>query len=115
MDNSHLVKGHCEPCEGGTKPLDKKETATYLSLLKTPWDVSADGKSIKRQFKFKDFKEAMGFVNKVADIAEEQGHHPDIYVYYNKVDIMLTTHAIKGLSVNDFIIASKVELLPSTS
>ena len=53
----------------------------------------------------------MDFVNKVAPIAEEQGHHPDIYIYYNKVDIALTTHAIKGLSVNDFLVAAKVELL----
>lgn len=115
MDNSHLTKGHCVPCEGGTKPMDKKEIETYLTLLKTPWEVSSDKKSIKKQFKFKDFKEAMGFVNKVADVAEEQGHHPDIYVYYNKVEIMLTTHAVKGLSVNDFIIASKIEILQTNS
>lgn len=111
MDNSHLVKGHCVPCEGGTKPMEKKEIGTYLSLLKTPWEVSSDSKSISKHYKFKDFKEAMKFVNKIAGIAEEQGHHPDIYIYYNKVDITLTTHAIKGLSTNDFIMASKIELL----
>lgn len=111
MDNSHLVKGHCVPCEGGTKPMEEEEIKTYLSLLKTPWEVSEDSKKISKKFKFKDFKEAMGFVNKIADVAEEQGHHPDINIFYNKVDIKLTTHAIKGLSTNDFIVASKIELV----
>lgn len=111
MDNSHLVKGHCVPCEGGVEPLNHEETTTYLSLLKTPWDVSSDGKEISKQFSLKDFKEAMVFVNKMADIAEEEGHHPDITISYNKVDVMLTTHAIKGLSTNDFILASKIELI----
>lgn len=110
MDNSHLVKGHCVPCEGGTEPLKSEEIAKYLSLLKTEWSVVED-KKIEKKFKFKDFKEAMRFVNKIADVAEEQGHHPDISIYYNKVDIALTTHAIGGLSTNDFIMASKIELL----
>jgi len=110
MDNSHLVKGHCVPCEGGAAPLDPEEVAKYLSLLKTSWTVVED-KAIEKKFKFKDFMEAMSFVNEIAEIAEEQGHHPDIGVYYNKVEIALTTHAINGLSTNDFIMASKIELL----
>ncbi len=109
MNNSHLTKGQCVPCEGGTKPMDKKEIKTYLSLLKTPWKVSQANK-IEKLFMFKDFKTSMMFVNKVADIAEDQGHHPDIKISYNKVGILLTTHAIGGLSVNDFIVASKVEV-----
>lgn len=112
MNNSHLVKGHCVPCEGGVEPLSSKERTTYLSLLITPWEVSSDTKSITQTFKLKNFVKAMEFVNKIADIAEEQGHHPDIKIVYNKVTIMLTTHAIKGLSPNDFIIASKIEILP---
>ncbi len=111
MNNSHLVKGHCVPCEGGVEPMRGDEIKIYISYLKTPWQVSTDSKSIKKQFKFKDFRQAMVFVNKVAEVAEEQGHHPDITIYYNKVDIFLTTHAIKGLSTNDFIMASKIELL----
>ncbi len=111
MDNTQLVKGHCVPCEGGVMPMKEEEAKTYLSLLKKPWVLADDLKSISLRFGFKNFLEAMDFVNKVAPIAEEQGHHPDIYIYYNKVDIALTTHAIKGLSVNDFIVASKVELL----
>lgn len=110
MDHSQLVKGHCVPCEGGVEPLNEKEVETYHSLLKTPWEV-IDNKKIEKEFKFKDFKEAMKFVNKVADLANEQGHHPDIAIFYNKVKIDLSTHAIKGLSPNDFIIASKIELL----
>lgn len=111
MDNSHLVNGHCVPCEGGVEPLKSEEVKTYLSLLKTPWKVSFDQKNISKHFKFKDFKEAMKFINKIADIAEDQGHHPDIEISYNKVDIELTTHAIGGLSPNDFIMASKIEIL----
>jgi 4a-hydroxytetrahydrobiopterin dehydratase len=111
MDNRQLVKGHCVPCEGGVEPMKKEEAKTYLSLLKKSWKISADLKSISLRFEFKNFLEAIDFVNKVAPIAEEQGHHPDIYIYYNKVDITLTTHAIKGLSVNDFLVAAKVELL----
>jgi len=111
MDNSHLTKGHCVPCEGGSKPMVAEEVAKYLTLLKTQWNVSGDGKSISKQFKFKDFKAAIRLVNNIADVAEEQGHHPDISISYNKVDILLSTHAIKGLSTNDFIIASKIELL----
>lgn len=68
-------------------------------------------KSIEREFKFKNFKESMKFVNQIADIAESEGHHPDIYVFYNKVKLQLSTHAIGGLSVNDFIIAAKVDQL----
>jgi len=116
MDNTHLTKGHCVPCEGGTAALEPEEIAKYLSLLKTEWSVVEDpsvnsGRAIEKKFKFKDFKEAMSFVNKIAEIAEEQGHHPDVGIYYNKVNIALTTHAINGLSTNDFIMASKIELL----
>lgn len=91
--------------------MEQDEVAKYLTLLKTSWDVSEEGKKIHKKFTFKDFKEAMNFVNKIATIAEEQGHHPDISIYYNKVDVALTTHAINGLSTNDFIMASKIELL----
>lgn len=106
-----LSKGHCVPCEGGTQPLTDVEVATYLTLLKTPWHVSDEGKKIEKKFKFKDFKESMDFVNKVADIAESEGHHPEIEISYNKVEIELTTHAIGGLSTNDFILASKIEII----
>lgn len=115
MDISHLTKGNCVSCEGGVdKSMEEKEAKKYRSFLKQDWEFSDDKKSISLQFKLKSFIEAMNFVNKVAKVAEEQGHHPDIYICYNKVEITLTTHAIKGLSVNDFIMASKIELLDSS-
>jgi 4a-hydroxytetrahydrobiopterin dehydratase len=75
------------------------------------WVLDAEGKKISRDFVFKDFKEAMVFVNKVADIAEKEGHHPDIAIWWNKVKLELSTHAIGGLSTNDFIVAAKVNAL----
>jgi len=103
-----LTKQKCVPCEGGTKPFDKKETDKYLSMVKG-WSVDEE-KKIKKEFKFKDFKEALNFVNKIGNIAESENHHPNIYLYgWNKVRITLTTHAIKGLSINDFILASKID------
>lgn len=105
-----LAKQKCVPCEGGTKPFDQKEIATYKTYLKRGWEVD-EGKKIKHTFSFKDFKEAIDFVNKIADVVEEEGHHPDIHIYYNKVKIVLWTHAIGGLSTNDFILARKIEEL----
>jgi 4a-hydroxytetrahydrobiopterin dehydratase len=80
-------------------------------------EVSAGKKKIIREFKFGDFKAAMGFVNEVAAVAEAEGHHPDIYIFYNLVRLELSTHAIGGLSENDFIMAAKIgeNMDPSTS
>lgn len=74
------------------------------------WKI-IDNKKLSREFKFKDFKEAMAFVNHVADIAESEGHHPDIYIFYNLVRLELSTHAVGGLSENDFILAAKIDTL----
>ena len=113
---SHLAQHHCVPCEGGVDPLTRKEFAPYLEIVKD-WKVASDEKAISREFKLKDFKKALEFVNMIGDIAEKEGHHPDILLYeWNKVGITLTTHAVKGLSVNDFVLASKIDLIPlSTS
>ena len=92
--------------------MGEAEVKKYLAELKTPWEV-LDGKKIKREFKFKDFKEAIGFVNKVAALAESEGHHPDIHIFYNRVVLELTTHAVGGLSENDFILAAKIDQLRS--
>ena len=70
-----------------------------------------DPKKIRKKYKFDTFKEAMSFINKVADLAESEGHHPDIFISYSRVSITLWTHSIGGLSLNDFILASKIELL----
>jgi len=111
-DTPNLALKKCVPCEGGVDPFNETKIKQYLGYLSKPWTVT-DNKKISYEFKFKDFKEAMDFVNKVAEIAEEEQHHPDIYIFYNKVRIELWTHAINGLSENDFILATKIELLLS--
>jgi pterin-4a-carbinolamine dehydratase len=103
-----LTKKHCVPCENGEGKLDINKIKEYLPLTH---DWLLVGDTIKRDFKFKDFKEAVNFVNKVAGIAEEEGHHPDIYIFYNKVNLSLSTHAAKGLTENDFILAAKINAL----
>lgn len=106
-----LANKHCVPCEGGMPPLDPARVPNYLKYA--PGWISPDGKKITREFKFKDFKEAMAFVNKVAETAEAEGHHPDIYIFYNIVRFELSTHAIGGLSENDFILAAKINEIKS--
>lgn len=88
-----------------------KDEAIRLAAEVNDWDLASDTKSISKEFTFKDFKEAVAFINKVAEVAEEQGHHPDIYCFYNKVKLQLSTHAVKGLSNNDFIMAAKINRL----
>ncbi len=105
-----LTDKKCVPCEGGVPPLSDAEIKNYLAQLKTDWEV-VEAKKIKKQFKFKNFKEAMHFINKVAELAESENHHPDMHIYYNRVIIELWTHAAGGLSENDFILAAKVELI----
>lgn len=109
-DPTPLAHQKCVPCEGGTQPLSFDEVALYSKQLKLPWTFDGN-KRMDHEFKFKDFKEAMEFVNQVAEIANGEGHHPDIHIYYNKVLIELWTHNIGGLSVNDFIMAVKIEAL----
>jgi len=103
-----LEEQKCVPCEIGAKPLSKEE-ATALLLEIPGWTLKDN--AIERDFTFKDFKAAIAFVNKVAEIAEEQGHHPDIYISYNKVHLTLSTHKIGGLSSNEFILAAKIDKL----
>lgn len=108
MDVGNLTKKKCVPCEGNEDPMSPDQIAVYKTHLRADWQV-IDDKKIQRQYKFKDFKEAMDFVNTVAEIAESEGHHPDIFVSYNKVTLTLSTHAIGGLSENDFILAAKID------
>jgi 4a-hydroxytetrahydrobiopterin dehydratase len=105
-----LKSKKCVACEGGVPPLSHEE-ATILHSQIPKWKVSDDSKTISRTYAFKDFVEAIGFVRKVADLAESEGHHPDIQISYNKVRLDLTTHAIGGLSENDFILAAKIDNL----
>jgi len=103
-----LTTSKCKPCEGGVAPMTRSEIETYRDHI-PQWSVRED-KYIDREFQFKDFVEALAFVNKVGDIAEAEGHHPDILIFsWNKVKITLWTHAIGGLSINDFIVAVKID------
>ena len=103
-----LTKKHCVPCEGEMLPMTPKAAEMMMGQI-PGWTLREDGKEISRDFKFKDFKTAVLFVNQVAVLAEAEGHHPDILIYgWNKVRLTLSTHAIKGLSGNDFIMAAKI-------
>ena len=103
-----LAAKHCVPCEGGTKPMSRSEAEAYLASV-AGWKL-VDGEPLKiaRAVKCKDFAEAMQFVNKLASVAEAEGHHPDFCVSWNRVKLELFTHSIGGLSENDFIMAAKL-------
>lgn len=103
-----LTEMKCVPCEGGVPPFDQKKIAQYIKQLPKGWSV-VDGKKLRKEFKFKSFPETIAFVNKVALIAQEEGHHPDMEVHYAKLSVEFSTHAIGGLSENDFIMAAKIE------
>lgn len=104
-----LLNKKCVPCKGNVQPFDAE--AVHVYLLDTPGWESVDDTKISRTFKFNDFIEALSFVNKVGDIAESEGHHPDIHIVYNKVTLELFTHEAKGLTENDFILAVKINQL----
>ena len=101
-----LSKKKCVPCEAGTPQLNIDKINKFLTQIPT-WVLKDN--HLFRKFKFKNYLEAMKFVNSVAEIAELEGHHPDFSVHYNKVDIEIWTHAINGLSENDFILAAKID------
>jgi 4a-hydroxytetrahydrobiopterin dehydratase len=104
-----LKNKKCIPCEGDVKPFTKQEADEYLKKVKG-WILNSDGKNISKTITFANFKFALGFVNEVGDLAEFEGHHPDINLHnWNKVTMALSTHAIKGLSENDFIMAAKID------
>ena len=101
-----LKRKHCVPCEGGTPALTPEDVSRLLAEV-DGWE-GRDGK-IHKRLRFGDFAGAMAFVNRVAALAEAEGHHPDFCVHYNRVDLTIWTHAIGGLSENDFILAAKVD------
>ena len=103
-----LYEKKCIPCESGDTPLSEDDVKKNLEQIPN-WKLN--GKKIEREFVFKDFKEAMKFVNNIADLAEDEGHHPDIHIHWNKVMLELWTHSMNGLSENDFIVAAKINNL----
>lgn len=112
MDLAHKK---CVPCEGGVDPMPAEEVEKYLHIV-SGWSLfdglpaRPTGGEIRKDYTFKDFAEAMQFVNKVGEIAQEEDHHPDIFLHsWNKVELHLSTHAIHGLHINDFVLATKVD------
>ncbi|MBM4196982.1 MAG: 4a-hydroxytetrahydrobiopterin dehydratase [Gammaproteobacteria bacterium] len=108
-----LTAKRCKPCEGGVPALDASAVREMLGALDAGWSLAADGKSISRLFEFNGYHRTMGFANAVAWIANEEGHHPDLEVTYGRCRVTWWTHAVGGLTENDFICAAKVDRLVS--
>ena len=108
---SDLEQKHCKPCEGGVPPLDATQRRGLLANLHEAWDEVDDGKAIERTFKFDDYYRTIAFVNALAWIANREDHHPDLSVHYNKCVVRFSTHAVDGLTENDFICAAKADRL----
>ena len=112
MTAEELTAKKCQPCEGGVPPVPKDEVKMLLESL-PGWNLTNDGQRIRREWVVKNFMAAMDFFNRVAELAEDEGHHPDLHlVGYRNAAIELWTHAIGGLSENDFILAAKIDQLP---
>jgi len=107
---TELAQKKCVACEGTTAPFNREEAEVLLKQLKS-WTLSGDARWLSKELKFSNFKEALECTDKIGAIAEEEGHHPDIQLSWGKVIVELTTHAIKGLSENDFILAAKIDQL----
>jgi 4a-hydroxytetrahydrobiopterin dehydratase len=101
----------CLPCDGNTAPLRGDEASRLARQLHEAWSISDDQKSLRRALKFRDFFRTMSFVNALAHVANTEDHHPDLKVGYNYCEVTFTTHAIGGLSENDFICAAKLDRL----
>lgn len=105
-----LTQAKCEACEGLTHPLSENQIQNLLPQV-NEWLVINDATAIRRAYRFKDFYQTMAFVNAIAWIANQENHHPDLEVGYNYCNVVFTTHAIQGLSHNDFICAAKIDKL----
>lgn len=111
MKNScSLATKHCIPCKGGVQPLDRTESKKLLKQLQDEWEINSSG-HLYRHYKFKDFLTAMKFANKIAAIAEKEGHHPDLTITWGSCSIEIWTHKISGLAESDFILAAKIEAI----
>ena len=109
---NNLSQKKCGPCSSGTIPFSEKQINTFKPLINPSWTLINNLK-LERNYKFPNFIQALAFVNRVGELAEKEGHHPDITLSWGKVNLELMTHKIKGLSENDFILAAKIdELIP---
>jgi 4a-hydroxytetrahydrobiopterin dehydratase len=111
MTDCKLTEKHCKPCEGGVAPLSRAEANSLLADLNPEWSLSENGDAISRTYRFKNYYQTLAFVNALAWIAHGEDHHPDLEVGYNRCGVRYSTHAIGGLSENDFICAAKIDAL----
>ncbi|HUN24704.1 MAG TPA: 4a-hydroxytetrahydrobiopterin dehydratase [Steroidobacteraceae bacterium] len=109
---SALTERRCKPCEGGVPALARQDAERLLGELASDWRLSADARRLYREFKFPDFFRTMSFVNALAHVANIEDHHPDLELGYGYCRVTFTTHAINGLSENDFICAAKIDAIP---
>jgi 4a-hydroxytetrahydrobiopterin dehydratase len=109
---NELSSRKCQPCDGDTPALSPAAAAQLLKQVSTAWVLTENAHAIRREFAFRDFYRTMSFVNALAHVANIEDHHPDLEVGYNYCRVTFTTHAIRGLSENDFVCAAKVDLIP---
>lgn len=110
MTQCDLNQKNCQPCEGGVDKFTREQAEQYLTQL-TDWQLNSDATEIFKRFEFKGFNKTMSFMNAVAWLVNKEMHHPDVKLGYNYCEVHFTTHAIDGLSENDFICAAKVDQL----
>ena len=103
-----LANKECVPCKGGVPPLKGEDLQNLSKEISSEWNV-VDEHHLEREYSFNDFKDALKYTNLVGEMAEEQGHHPDIYLAWGKVKIVVWTHKIDGLNESDFILAAKID------
>ena len=109
---SELTQKHCVPCEGGIRPLPPDQIEQLLPSV-PDWKIPPGGKHLRRQWKVTDFTTALDFFQRIGAIAEAENHHPDLHLEgYRSVTVEISTHAVGGLTENDFILAAKIDLLP---
>ncbi len=112
QSTSELIAKKCRPCEGGVEPYSRDASVAQLEKL-PGWRLTDDGQRIRKEWTVKNFMAGLDFFNRVAEVAEADGHHPDLHIAgYRNAAIELWTHAIGGLSENDFILAAKIDELP---
>ncbi|PWV65755.1 4a-hydroxytetrahydrobiopterin dehydratase [Plasticicumulans acidivorans] len=107
-----LRQQRCTPCRGGIPPLSMTEANDLLASV-PGWMLEGGATRLRRHFGFPDFVSALAFVNRIGALAEEEGHHPDLHFGWGYVDVVVYTHAIAGLHVNDYILAAKIDALPT--
>jgi len=107
---SVLANKECVPCKGGVPPLKERELQELLAELGGGWEVAAEH-HLEKEYRFKDFRTALAFTNRIGELAESQGHHPDIHLSWGKVKLVIWTHKIGGLTESDFILAAKADMV----